>query len=71
MGTWELIGIFFQKFSWCSTTEPNFIFLAYLYLEILAAVKNDPGLIEPGVILETEGSVRKIQKGALLHYEKV
>ena len=30
----------------------------------------DP-LQQPGVILETEDSVRKIQKGALFHYKKV
>ena len=25
----------------------------------------------PGIILETEGSVRKIQKRALIHYKKI
>ena len=29
METWELIGIYFQKLSWCTTTEPNFLFVAY------------------------------------------
>ena len=29
METWELIGIYFQKL-WCTTTEPNFLFVAYL-----------------------------------------
>ena len=28
METWELIGIYFQKL-WCTTTEPNFLFVAY------------------------------------------
>ena len=25
----ELIGIYFQKLSWCTTTEPNFLVVAY------------------------------------------
>ena len=40
--TWGLTGIFFQKFSWCTTTVPNFLFLAYPYPEIWAAGKSDP-----------------------------
>ena len=40
--TWELIGMFFQKLSWCSTTVPNLMFLAYSYPGIWLARKNDP-----------------------------
>ena len=29
MGIWELIGVYFQRLSWCTTTEPNFLFVAY------------------------------------------
>ena len=36
MRIWELIGKFFQKLSWCSTTA------GYPYLEIWAAGKNYP-----------------------------
>ena len=36
MRIWELIGKFFQKLSWCSTTA------GYPYLEISAAGKNYP-----------------------------
>ena len=44
MGIGELICVlvFFQKFSWCNTTVPNFMFLAYPSPEIRAASKNDP-----------------------------
>ena len=35
MGIWELIGIFFQKLSWYSTTVPKFLFLGSPYAEIL------------------------------------
>ena len=41
-GNWELISIFFQKLSWCTTTTPNILFLPYLYPEIWTAGKNDP-----------------------------
>ena len=42
MGTWELIGKYFQKLSSCSTTVPNLMFLAYTYPETWTMSKNDP-----------------------------
>ena len=41
-GYWELISIFFQKLSWCTTTAPNVLFLPYLYPEIWTVGKKDP-----------------------------
>lgn len=38
----ELIGIFFQMVSWCTTIAPNFLFLVYHYPELWTSYKNDP-----------------------------
>ena len=42
MGTWDLIGIYFQKLPWFSITAPSFRFLAYPYPETWVTGKSDP-----------------------------
>ena len=46
MGTWKLIRRFFQMFSWCTTTGPNFLFLEYpypvIYLILLEQIEHIP-----------------------------
>ena len=39
---WEVIGLFFQKRSWCCTTVPNFMSVAYHYPEINHWQKKTP-----------------------------
>ena len=70
MGTWQLIGTFFQKLSWCSSIVVTFMFLVYPYPEIWTACKNDPHpqrpnktRQSPGLIGLTDTSILKALQG--------
>ena len=58
--TWKLKGILFQKLSWCTTTVPNFQFLAYSDPEIWAVGYKDP--LDPHKQEKNEGLIELIDK---------